>query len=48
MELMIKIVENYIYTMKGVNVTINIPVTSHQVMLLNTAYQIAINYENSK
>jgi len=38
---MIKVVEDYIFKMKGVKVIINQPDNLHRLMLLQQAYEIA-------
>ena len=44
----IKLVQNYIYKMKGVSVDINTPNNLRDVMLLEHFYSIAKQYFNEK
>jgi hypothetical protein len=44
MEHMLRTVENYIYTRKGVRVVINYPDTPERIALLHAAYAIALQW----
>jgi hypothetical protein len=48
MEEMIKVVEEYIFKMKGIKVKINIPQDGYNLSLLHSAYITALQYNKEK